>query len=145
MRYIKFRGKDKRTGEWVYGYYVMNNLLLPEKGESINKHFIIDGIGQKNEVIPETVGQFVEVNDKNNREVYEGDIVKMSDWQGNVWLCVVVFLEGSFKLKLVRIIKNVSGESGVKYADVWYARQQGEVVGNIYDNPELLEEGVRDE
>lgn len=70
---IKFRGKRKDTGEWVYGYYYLecdNHYIFEDRQkESILNRNTIHGI------IPETVGQYAGVTDKDDNEIYEGDIV----------------------------------------------------------------------
>ena len=139
MREIIFRGKRKGDGKWVEGYYVMVDPVdMPDRIREpkavifpvyatcnwFNKYFY-----NNVEVLPETVGQFTGFCDENSRDVFEGDIVK-----------------GYNFLHMDRTIyKVVFAGNGFYYQDedevCWHPDNidNDVVIGNIYDNPELLE------
>lgn len=147
MREILFRGKRKDNGKWVYGFYIARSNHALYEGELKYTSFIIKdtfmdwGLGRlvEYEVIPESVGQFTGLTDKNGNKIFEGDIVKewSSHWKTplkteiNIYEVVCEYL-GSLHL----IHKTEYGENSAPL----YRRSIVEVIGNIYDNPELLGE-----
>lgn len=130
---IKFRGKSKRTGEWLYGDLVRN----VEGTFAIVPPFEIsmDNYCENYEVDKETIGQLVSKIRKSNGdtcEVYSQDIVKLTAYDGEIQYVIVDdrgFVESKF-LEFRTLIHFVDD------FDV-----EWEVVGNIYDNKELLTQG----
>ena len=132
MRTIKFRGKDRRTGKWFYGnLYVKDtrgrtHICTPEHG-----CFDID---------PETVGQFTGLMDKNGAEIYEGDIIGCH----NPRIKHLIFYnekQGRFMAALNGDIENdFVGVCGLDDSR-WTGSKT--VIGNVYDNSELLKGGEK--
>lgn len=123
MREIKFRGKRKDTGEWETG-----SLVIIRSGCSDASYFIADKMsGYNTPVIPETVGQYTGLRDRSGREIYEGDIM-----QGKYNLVLIKWGRTAFLP-----YRNQNG-SFSKVTN-WASVEKGEIIGNIYDNPELLE------
>lgn len=126
MREILFRGKHMSGGVWCEG-----NLAVRKDGICI---ITPDDTpcGVYGQVDPDTVGQFTDLTDKNGTKIFEGDIVKI-DIAGLIFNAVCKFHSGSFGL--------VWHYMGV---DRWQAftsmcHVEYEVIGNIHDNPELME------
>ena len=127
---IKFRGKSKRTGEWLYGDLVRNVegtfAIVPPFEISMNNYC------ENYEVDKETIGQLIAKIRKSNGdtcEVYSQDIVKLTAYDGKIQYVIVDdrgFVESKF-LEFRTLIHFVDD------FDV-----EWEVVGNIYDNKELL-------
>lgn len=133
---IKFRGKRVDNGEFVYGHYATMNLT--KTGGVENTDVIIfknsfyaayEGLDYFYEVIPETVGQFTGLLDKNGKEIYEGDIVRehCNDY-------TPIYQNAIYMAYNVDKINDpyVSTQFNV----IW--RNGCEVIGNIHDNPELI-------
>lgn len=136
MREILFRGKRKAGDYWIHG----DLRQWSEKRKGILDY----SFGGTSEVYPETVGQFTGLTDKNGKKVFEGDILKFTDTNAKYeWIGMVEFGnpngEYNWGFQLVYI-------SGVKpNTDIlcWFDMEEtgafAEVIGNIQDNPELLE------
>ncbi len=120
-REIKFRGKRIDNKKWVYGF------LADE--DYIND---IDSIDLSSiEVDIDTVGQFTGLFDKNGKEIYEGDIIKGFDITIEVWYsedraCFIAEMKEP-QNDMVDILGG-------------YDTQRMEIIGNIYDNPDLIKE-----
>ena len=121
MREILFRGKRVDNGKWTEGYFF----------KSWNKVFLLWGMTgdcpNMEEVIPETVGQYTGLNDKNGKKIFEGDILLkgfekvLVKWNANQ--CRWGIYSNNYEI------------CGFNESTQGYF----EVIGNIYDNSELLE------
>ncbi len=85
------------------------------------------------------VMQFTGLFDKNGKEIYEGDVVRLEQWEPREYQ--IVFIEGAFCMGSLK--KTEQFNVGQFVADIHYLQSGGrgpvsEVIGNIYENPELL-------
>lgn len=128
MREILFRGKQKAGDYWICGD-------LRQWSET-RKGILDYTFGGTREVYPETIGQFTGLTDKSGKKIFEGDIVKIPDDYDTYGLnageiYVINFMLGGFRLKPK--YRNTVG---------FWLEDDGEleIIGNIHDNPELLED-----
>lgn len=130
MREILFRGKRKDNGEFVYG-----NLFIPDKPDTPTQICIGTNVVRITyDVVPETVGQYTGLTDKNGKKIFEGDILKFIDSDCEGIYLKVVFKDCAFLLDDNGIIPENLLPS--------YSWLGLEVIGNIHDNPDLLEVGI---
>lgn len=145
MREILFRGKRKDNGEWVEGYFVncfdefyrengpFPEIIMTDAERICAGEYTYD---KAVEVIPETVGQWSGLLDKNGKKIFEGDVVKTKYGR----LCTVIWfsspLENCWDLEIVNTVENLS--TMCPDAGDLFEQRNLEVIGNIHDNPELL-------
>jgi len=154
-REIKFRGKSKRTGQWIYGDLLTspNGLLKYIVQKSNFNGAFLENLAPE-EVEYGSAGEYTGLKDKNGKEICEGDILKASSefkivlssgekvHEPNWEIMDVIFHEGAFKTVIVNQFNRYFGKLPSKphhiHADL--IAEYDEVIGNIYENPELLED-----
>ena len=138
MHEILFRGKRTDNGEWVEGYYIHRPTAVCI-GESHPSCIWVPAADPDDstkifEVSTETVCQYTGLTDKNGRKIFEGDIVVFADFfndeihRGVVYWCDLAFWFDCTETE---------GDEGI-YSLAYISANILEVIGNIYDNPELL-------
>ena len=154
MREILFRGKQKGNGKWVFGCYYKQSEFY---GDEVEDHIIItshedlfyDQALDFSIVQPETVGQFTGLTDKNGKKIFEGDIIRSSNGKQSA---VSVVKYGDFRPDMIwhmfrdcigleprQSMHGIYCETNNEQMALFNSPTCIEVIGNIHDNPELLE------
>ena len=126
MREIEFRGKQIDTGEWVEGSLVVCDMpIVP----TLSPPFIVNPEGVW-DVDPATVGQFINIKDKEKKKIFEGDMFCCNEFWTHA---VVEHVSGKIMLTQEDGCIDIGEENGFDITNL-------EIIGNITDNPELLKE-----
>ena len=140
MREILFRGKSYDSGEWVYGNLRVSR-LKDDPTDYVDIYPVNVGypdFPMAERVYPDTVGQFTGLLDKNGRKIFEGDIVCMNTGEDECSISVYAKVQS---LPNGPCLRDRETDCFVSFDCVNFSRNAPrfwEVIGNIYDNPELL-------
>ena len=149
MREILFRG-EKYNGEWAHGYYVQANNSWHGHGK--HKEWIVCSacanggwfaLQEKHAVIPETVGQYTGLKDKNGKKIFEGDIVRLTDEHNEMeWAAVVVFGNPNGDYNWGWQLNAIEEFDGNKDILLWVDMEESgaycEIIGNIHDKKNTI-------
>lgn len=153
MKEILFRGKRIDNGEWAYSQTVfshLDNFYIPTQNLKCTVMRNLDTVGNISEirckdgkcffkVHPETVGQYTGLTDKNGKKIFEGDVLKICYgsplFDGYDTECICY--NGIVKYENALFVCEENSERGD--ALCMLSSNEFEIIGNIYDNPELLE------
>ena len=140
MREILFKGKRKDNGEWVEGSLSIQNGETLNDGTLTFEYRIMGMRGELDYVNPETVCQYTGLKDKNGKKIFEWDIVKVKFRDGRV---------GSLEKEYNYVVRYDGSQASFEFEGhdellgcpclVQQNQHTFEVIGTIFDNPELLE------
>jgi uncharacterized phage protein (TIGR01671 family) len=132
MRTIEFRGKRKEDGKWVYGNYLRTqHYKTGEDLHEIISNVFLGGPNSANHINHDTVGQYTGLQDCNGVKIFEGDILEFGSWGGQAYHRPVYFTDGAFAVNIENKVPQLLYTIQNEY--------ETEVIGNIHDNPGLLE------
>lgn len=133
MREILFRGKLTDTCEWVEGQYDAEISIIRREGYRYGR-----------EVLSTTVGRYTGLTDKNGTKIFEGDIVSKKDEVygrvfGTVCFGKYATINGDQETHVGFYIDWSKSKDDLLRRDIGFWTKRCEVIGNIHENPELLE------
>lgn len=135
MREILFKAKREDNGKWVEGYYQKRYDLLGNE-EHLIFHADSYTVWEYAEIDPETLCQFTGFYDKNGKKIWENDICDRKEKYPEV----VKMTDGDWTLDYSYAIGRDYGNGYCNLGFYVNERKCVEVIGNIFDNPELLQE-----
>ncbi|KAA8747130.1 YopX family protein [Paenibacillus sp. UASWS1643] len=127
----KYRGKHIETGEWVYGYLIGNGAIVGNITDWDDDYFCTE---YWYKVDPKTVGQYTELQDSKGNVIYDGDIYRVNKLTFESSGPLPENLNVKFYGGMFQLFRNNEPLMGLHLGYI----ANGEVIGNIYENPELL-------
>lgn len=146
MRAYLFKGKREDTGEWVYGSLISvgnYHCILPEDDGSDFDYPYLDNLtgcidGYAIPIDPSTMSQFTGLLDKDDKKIFEGDIIEYSANEPAIEVYmtgIVIFANGEYVgLPCVR----KGRDSRIAVIPIGTDKRHVKVIGSIYDDPEVL-------
>lgn len=135
MREILFRGKAKNSGVWVQGKLLTNERIIIISDEEVEKMPCFDMCDYQTLIDIKTLGQYTGLKDKNGTKIFEGDIITFNKGRNLPnYICRNYLVEWDERNVCFTRQNDISYKTLQKDMMV-----ECEVIGNVYDNPELLE------
>jgi len=150
MREIEFRGKRIGNRKWVYGNHALQlNKCDFEWKDIIQTECNNNGIAYRYmnfKVYSHTIGQYTGLTDKNGKKIYEGDILfidrYLAEPNGDGDIYLAKWEDYGFTVRQQITIRESTRKKSKPYALISRSaiESHSEIIGNIYENPKLLEE-----
>lgn len=132
-----WRGKQADTEEWIYGYFA--GYFLNERGENTPR-ILRSNNGDLEEVIPQTLNECTGKRDPNNNLIFEGDIIRLYSRLFDLDVTYVI----KWNAEELRFEAEKGNSTSVDIVNNFtFICSHGDVIGNVHDNPELLENGEK--
>ena len=147
MREILFRGKRLQGGNWVEGYFFKSDINKRERESKkatliftpdCDTFIMVPECHNSFMVVSDTVGQYTGLKDKNGERIFEGDVCRFREWS-NGEMCWVGKVHWEHQRFMISGGPNKECETMFELCMSRFIPENIEVIGNITDNPELLE------
>ena len=147
MREILFRGKRLQGGDWVEGYFFKSDINKRERESKkatliftpdCDTFIMVPECHNSFMVVSDTVGQYTGMTDKNGKRIFEDDVCRFREWS-NGEMCWVGKVHWEHQQFMVSGGPNQECETMFELCLSRFISENIEVIGNITDNPELLE------